>query len=207
MVRAAASMKWAVLLILLAGIVSTGSGLVMNANPDQLPPGCDEIKGGENITIEAGHDHAEEFPGTVFAYDNRTYRFDTCTKVTVTFVNHDSVRHQWMVHGLPKSIHDMGMFTLEVTGPGNDTGTFITPNYEETLLVHCGVPQHEQKGMKAQLKVGTGDGNIPNIPGVTGAFDAYTYARESPVRPGLILALAGVIIGAGAAVLIWLFRD
>jgi hypothetical protein len=206
MVRSTTALKGAVLLVLVTGMVSTGAGLVMNANPDQLPPGCDEIRGWENITVEAGHDHAEH-PGTVFTYDDRNYQFDPCTRVTVTFVNDDSVRHQWMVHGLPKSIHDMGMFTLEVTGPGNETGTFITPSYEETLLVHCGVPQHEQKGMKAQLKVGTGDGNIPNIPGVTGAFDAYEYPRESPVRPGMILGLAGLVIGAGAAVMIWLFGD
>jgi hypothetical protein len=33
--------------------------------------------------------------------------------------------------------------------------------------VHCDIAQHMEKGMKAQLKVGAGSGDLPSIPGVT----------------------------------------
>lgn len=38
--------------------------------------------------------------------------------------------------------------------------------------MHCGVRQHQQKGMKAQLLVGGGEGDIPNIPGISGVPEA-----------------------------------
>jgi hypothetical protein len=174
--------------------MAQGGGMVMNENTDELPPGCDRINGWENITIRAGLHQAEQFPGTVFTYDDRSYRFDPCTKVSVTFVNNDSVRHQWMVHGLPMDVYDMGMFSIGVTGPGQDTGTFILPNETETLLVHCGLPQHEQKGMKAQLKIGGGDGNIGNIPRITGSYDRYRYPRESPWTVGILLGFIGTLV-------------
>lgn len=101
-----------------------------------------------------------------------------------------------MVHGLPKSIYKMGMYTIEVTGRGQDTGTFILPNQTETLKVHCGVPQHEQKGRKVQIKINGGDGSLPNIPGITGAYDDYNYPLDSPLVPGASLGLTGVLLGA-----------
>lgn len=174
-----------VFLILLTGMVvghvgetQTGStstdiedrsrGTVMNANTDTLPDGCDSTATWQNITVHAGKEFAKNLSGTIFTYDDRVFTFPPCTKLTVTLVNHDEVRHQWMVHGLPKDIHNMGMFTLETTGPDRVTGTFILPATPGTHLVHCGVPQHEQKGMKAQLKVGGGSGDLPGIPGITG---------------------------------------
>ncbi len=190
-------MRRYLLVLITVILVPTGTGMVMNENTDTLPSGCEEINGWENITIQAGRDYAEQFNGKVFTYDNRSLSFQQCQKVTVTFVNNDSVRHQWMVHGLPRNIYDGGMFTIEVTGPGQDTGTFILPAASETLKVHCGVPQHEQKGMKAQLKVDGGDGNIANVPGITDGFDEYTYPRESPLLPGTILGFVALVLGAG----------
>lgn len=186
------------LLTLMAVILvvsSTGAGAVMGENTDDLPPGCDEVAGWENITVSGGTAHAEPFPGTVFTYTQRDFQYEPCTRLTVTFINNDSVRHQWMVHGLPATIHDMGMFTLDVDGNSQETGTFILPGFEDTLLVHCGLPQHMQKGMKAQIKVGGGDGNIPNIPGLTGSWEAYDYPRESPLPAGLPLAFTGMVLG------------
>lgn len=193
--------KWVLLTALLILFISQTAGLVMNENTDTLPPGCEEVNGWQNITVRAGTQHAKEFNGKLFTYDDREYNFEPCQKVTVTFVNNDSVRHQWMVHGLPKSIYNMGMFSIEVTGPGQDTGTFILPSYRETLLVHCGVPQHEQKGMKAQIKINGGHGDLGNIPGITGAYKEYDYPQqETPLKPviGFFLGLLlGGIIPAG----------
>lgn len=171
-----------VLVTVLALLASSGSAMVMNQNTDRLPEGCQQIAGWENITVHAGRAFAEQFNGKVFTYDDRSFSFDPCTKVSVTFINNDSVRHQFMVHGLPMELYPMGMFTIEVSGPGRDTGTLILPAEHETLLVHCGVAQHMQKGMKAQLKIADGDGNIANIPGITGAFEEHRY-DTGPVDP------------------------
>lgn len=187
--------------------MASGDGTVMNENTDELPPGCDAISGWENITVHAGKHHAKQFPGKIFTYDQHSWAFDPCTKVSVTFVNNDSVRHQFMVHGLPMDIYDMGMFTIEVTGPGQETGTFILPNAQETYLAHCGVPQHEEKGMKAQIKVDGGDGDLADIPGVTGSYDAYTYPRESALQYGAILLLAGLLAGGAGVAGYRLYRD
>ena len=142
------------------------AGMVMNENTDQLPRGCPRLSGEREIAVRAGKEFAQ--PGTMFAYDRNEWNFAPCTKLTVTLINTDNVRHQWMLHGLPRYIYPMGMFTLEVAGQGQRTSTFILPPGDKTYLVHCDVPQHMEKGMKAQLKVGAGDGDLPSIPGVTG---------------------------------------
>jgi hypothetical protein len=59
------------------------------------------------------------------------------------------------------------MFHLEVSGPAKISGTLILPPGDKTYLVHCDIAQHMEKGMKAQLKVGKGDGDLPSIPNVT----------------------------------------
>lgn len=196
----------AVVVLVLAMLTVSGTATVMNANPDQLPPGCEQVSGEANITVHAGRDQAEMYPGTVFTYSNRSMQFEPCTRLTVTFVNHDQSRHQWMVHGLPEELHPNGMFLLEATGsadgPGRATGTIILPGTDETLLVHCGLPQHMQKGMKAQLVVGQGDGTISNIPGVSDAYDEYQYARESPVVPTVLLGTIGIVLGATVFLLV-----
>ena len=128
------------------------AGMVMNENADQLPRGCPRLSGEHEITVRAGKEFAQ--PGTMFAYDRNEWSFAPCTKLTVTLINTDTVRHQWMLHGLPRYIYPMGMFTLEVAGKGQRTSTFILPPGDKTYLVHCDVSQHMEKGMKAQLKVG-----------------------------------------------------
>ena len=148
-------------------LMDMAGGMVMGQNTDKLPGGCDKISETKEITVHAGHKHAEKFPGRMFAFDTQEYNFKPCTKLTVHFVNDDSIRHQWMMHGLPKYLYNKGMFHLEVTGPAKISGTLILPPGDKTYLVHCDIAQHMEKGMKAQLKVGKGDGDLPSIPGVT----------------------------------------
>ena len=83
------------------------------------------------------------------------------------FENKDDIRHQWMIHGLPKYLYPKGMFHIEVNGVEKKTGTFIVPSSNYTYLVHCDISQHMEKGMKAQLKVGNGRGDLPSIPGIS----------------------------------------
>jgi len=148
-------------------LMDMGGGMVMGQNTDTLPGGCDKISETKEITVHAGHKYAEKFPGRMFAFDTQEYQFKPCTKLTVHFINEDNIRHQWMMHGLPKYLYPKGMFHLEVSGPAKISGTLILPPGDRTYLVHCDIAQHMEKGMKGQLKVGAGSGDLPSIPGIT----------------------------------------
>ncbi len=161
-------------------LMDMAGGMVMGQNADTLPGGCDRISETKEITVHAGHKYAEKFPGRMFAFDTQEFNFKPCTKLTVHFVNEDNVRHQWMMHGLPKYLYPKGMFHLEATGPSKISGTLILPPGDKTYLVHCDIAQHMEKGMKAQLKVGKGDGDLPSIPGVTAYVVADDYKATLP---------------------------
>lgn len=181
------------------------SGMIMNENRDELPRGCPRIAGEQYIIVRAGKEFAHDFKGTMFSYDQNEWSVEPCTKLTVTLVNSDDIRHQWMLHGLPRYIYDQGMFTLEIAGKGEKTATFIVPPGRKTYLVHCDVPHHMEKGMKGQLKVDGGDGDLPSIPGVTGPRLEDPYVVEwGAGRIGLTLfaGLAGVALaGRGMGLL------
>jgi hypothetical protein len=156
-------------------LMEMSGGMVMGQNTETLPGGCDSISETKEITVHAGHKFAEKFPGRMYAFDTQELNFKPCTKLTVHFVNEDHIRHQWMMHGLPKYLYPKGMFHLEVTGPAKISGTLILPPGDKTYLVHCDIAQHMEKGMKAQLKVGSGDGDLPSIPGVTALANPDDY--------------------------------
>jgi len=161
-------------------LMDMAGGMVMGQNTDKLPGGCDSISETKEITVHAGHQYAEKFPGRMFAFDTQEFNFKPCTKLTVHFVNEDNIRHQWMMHGLPKYLYPKGMFHLEISGPAKISGTLILPPGDKTYLVHCDIAQHMEKGMKAQLKVGKGDGDLPSIPGLTANAIADDYKVELP---------------------------
>jgi hypothetical protein len=161
-------------------LMDMAGGMVMGQNADTLPGGCDSISETKEITVHAGHKYAEKFPGRMFAFDTQEFNFKPCTKLTVHFINEDNVRHQWMMHGLPKYLYPKGMFHLEASGPSKISGTLILPPGDKTYLVHCDIAQHMEKGMKAQLKVGKGDGDLPSIPGVTAYVVADDYKATLP---------------------------
>jgi plastocyanin len=161
-------------------LMDMGGGIVMGQNTDRIPDGCSGIAATKEITVHAGHKYAKKFPGRVYAFDVQEYQFEPCTKLTINFINEDNVRHQWMIHVLPKYMYPRGMFHLEVTGPGKISGTLILPPGEKTYLVHCDLAQHMEKGMKGQLKTGKGSGDLPSIPGVTPFVVQDSYADTSP---------------------------
>jgi hypothetical protein len=178
-------------------LMDMAGGMVMGQNSSTLPGGCEKISETKEITVHAGHKYAEKFPGRMYAFDTQEFNFKPCTKLTVHFINEDNIRHQWMMHGLPKYLYPKGMFHLEASGPAKISGTLILPPGDKTYLVHCDIAQHMEKGMKAQLKVGKGDGDLPSIPGVTayvipddyqGSFSTVmaqvsTAAEAAPVVP------------------------
>ncbi|MFA5984735.1 MAG: copper oxidase [Methylococcaceae bacterium] len=175
-------------------LMDMDGGMVMGQNTETLPGGCDRISETKEITVHAGHKYSEKFPGTMFAFDTQEFNFKPCTKLTVHFVNEDNVRHQWMMHGLPKYLYPQGMFHLEVSGPAKITGTLILPPGDKTYLVHCDIAQHMEKGMKAQLKVGKGDGDLPSIPGLT----AYVVPDDYSGLEAMVSANDAAIIAAAA---------
>ncbi len=153
--------------------------MIMGQNLDKLPSSCKSISEEIEITVRAGRKYAAKFPGAAFAFDQQQWRVKPCAKVTWHFVNEDNIRHQFMMHGLPKYLYKYGMFHLEVTGPKTVSGTIIVPGSDDTFLVHCDISHHMEKGMKAQLVVGKGGENIPSIPGVTPYNINDTYEAEN----------------------------
>ena len=149
------------------GMVLDKEGMVMNENHDNVPNDCKEISGDIDLTIRAGQEHARKFNGKMFAFDQQQWDIPACSRINLTFINDDEVRHQLMVHNLPGYIYPKGMFTIELNGKGERKASFIVSSRPKTYLIHCEVPQHMEKGMKAQLKVAGGDVDLPSIPGIT----------------------------------------
>jgi len=147
------------------------TGMVMNENRDQLPEDCKEISRDYEFNVSAGTTYAEAYGDTTFGFNQHEWKVEPCSRITVIFKNEDEVRHQWMIHRLPKYLYDQGMFHMEAAGGHTQKGTFIVPSDDRTYLVHCDIAQHMEKGMKAQLVVGKGSGDLWSIPGVTANFE------------------------------------
>jgi hypothetical protein len=113
--------------------------------------------------------------------DQYEVRVEPCSRVTVTFVNEDEVRHQWMVHGLPKYLYPAGMFHIEASGGQSRTGTFIVPGDDQTFLIHCDMAQHMEKGMRGQLVVGAGSGDLWAVEGVSDQFFRAGYLPPNAI--------------------------
>jgi plastocyanin len=177
--------------LLLFGMLMNDSGMVMNANDDTLPRGCEAISRDYEFFVEGGRAHAADAPGVIFGFSEHELRVDPCSRITVSFTNRDEVRHQWMVHGLPKYLYRGGMFHIEANGGATMTGTFIVPGDDRTYLLHCDMAQHMEKGMKGQLVVGRGSGDLWNVQRVSDPFIRDNYLPASTLR-GLALA---VLIG------------
>ena len=172
------------------------SGLVMNSNHHRLPQDCEKLGRDYHIKVYAGTKFAVNYPGTVFAMSQHEYQVEPCSRITITFVNEDEVRHQWMVHGLPRYLYPGGMFHLEAAGGHSQTGTFIVPGDDKTYLVHCDIAQHMEKGMKAQLKVGKGSGDLWAVPGVSTGFIQDIYLPEETWLYLMLISVAGFVITA-----------
>ena len=181
------------------------SGMVMNHNTDKLPTECSSISTEHAFTVYANVKYARPFPGNTFGMSQHHYQVEPCSRITVTFVNQDQVRHQWMVHGLPNYIYPGGMFHLEAAGGFSQTGTFIVPGSDATYLVHCDMAQHMEKGMKGQLQVGSGDGHLWAIPGVSTRFNRDRYSTGDFIdRFNWLIWL--VLLSSLASYGTWLYR-
>lgn len=177
--------------------VADSGGVVMNANTDRLPRGCSAVSEDVAVTVHAGSEYASGAPGTIFGMSRHEVSVPPCSRLTVTLVNQDAIRHQWMVHGLPRYLYPAGMFHLEAMGGRSQTGTFIVPAEDRTYLIHCDIAQHMEKGMRGQLVVGRGSGDLWGVPGVSDAF-----YRDGYLPAGTLALIAAALI-AGFAATLW----
>ena len=173
----------------------------MNENTDQLPRDCPEVSRDYQFTIHAGRDYASAEPGIIFGMSQHELRVEPCSRVKVTFVNDDSVRHQWMLHGLPKYLYPAGMFHIEVPGGQQESGTLIVPAGDQTYLVHCDLAQHMEKGMRGQLVVGKGSGNLWGVPEISDNYYRSAYL------PASIAFLAGISLILGFSLAAAIMRE
>jgi len=172
------------------------AGMVMNENRDTLPRDCAKISEDVQFTIHAGRKYASGLPGQIYGMSQYQVQVPRCSRVEITFVNEDKVRHQWMVHGLPKYLYPAGMFHIEVSGGRQKTGTFIVPGGDQTYLIHCDLAQHMEKGMRGQLVVGNGSGELWGIQSISDDFIRSAYLPENVAIWAVIAALMGFILTA-----------
>lgn len=165
-------------------------GVVMNENRDTLPAGCDEISTDHAFTVRAGRQYADDRHGMTFGLSENEVRVEPCSRVEINFINEDAVRHQWMVHGLPKYLYPTGMFHIEAMGGQSQKGVFIVPPEDRNYLIHCDMAQHMEKGMRGQLVVGKGSGDLWAISGVSDAFYRASYLGNNSLLITLVLAVA-----------------
>jgi FtsP/CotA-like multicopper oxidase with cupredoxin domain len=179
------------------GMIMNETGMIMNANSDKLPKDCAKISGDVNLTVHAGRKHALKFTGKMFAFDQQQWHVAPCSRLNITFINDDQIRHQFMIHGLPGYLYPQGMFHLELFGAGELKASLIMPAQKKTYLVHCELAQHMEKGMKAQLKVDGGDGDLPSIPGISKPLRADVYPvdwKPSSLALLLFCLVTGVLL-------------
>ena len=170
-----------------SGMKFDRTGMVMNHNTSELPRDCTGIGAEHSFEVRVGTQYAN-YPGTVYGMSLHELTVEPCSRVTVTLINDDQVRHQWMLHGLPTYLYPQGMFHLEAAGGQSQTGTFIVPSGNQTYLVHCDMTQHMEKGMKGQLVVGSGSGDLWSVPGISANF---LHKRSiTPLGVALVLSMA-----------------
>ncbi len=182
--------------ISLANMVMDEKGMVMNANSDNLPKDCPQISETVNLIVHAGQKYATKFNGKMFAFDQQQWNVKPCAKINITFINDDQIRHQFMIHGLPGYLYPDGMVHLELYGEGELKASLIVPSQKKTYLVHCELAQHAEKGMKAQLKVGGGDGDLPNISAISSPIkmDAYSIDWTMLKWGGMVILVVVTLI-------------
>jgi len=99
------------------------------------------------------------------------------------------------VHGLPKYLYPGGMFHIEAKGGASMTGTFIVPPDDRTYLLHCDMAQHMEKGMKGQLVVGAGSGDLWSVKGVSDAFERDNYLPAEFPWWFALVGMLGLVLG------------
>lgn len=158
---------------------------VIGQNDNRLPDGCTKLSEDVQLTVHAGRAFAK-FPGVVYGYSDAEWHVKPCARLTVTLINDDQVRHQWVVSGLPKELYPKGVFALEASGGEEVTGTFILPPQDRSYPVSSEVHQQPQ-AITSRLIVGEGDAFLP----------AFPDSNSQPLFSGmLVLGFVAGVLGA-----------
>lgn len=171
-----------------SGLLMDSRGrMVMGQNDNRLPEGCTKLSEEVQLTVHAG--------GKFAKFRDSEWHVKPCARLTVTLINDDQVRHQWVVSGLPKDLYPRGVFALEASGGGEVTGTFILPPQERSYPVSFGIHQQAQ-AVTSQLIVGEGGAFPPDFPA----------PNSQPLFSGmLVLGFVAGVLGA-PYLLEWLGR-
>lgn len=162
-IPAVAFLPFALLIILILSPISWGHGEGGEIELQCESPIGETLK----LTINGGREFAE--PGEVYGFDIETINAKRCQKVEVTFINTDKVRHAFMVDGLSPA------FMIELPAQGQKTASFVAPDLDVTLLLHCHVPGHDRAGMSGMAVIGNGDNDFSSSN--TTAFDDDTLTN------------------------------
>jgi manganese oxidase len=114
-----------------------------------FPQGTTPVGEVKHVTIRGGVKYATR--GEVYGFDIEEIHVEKNQPVEITFINEDPVRHAFMIPDLEP------IFLIEVVGPDQQmTMSFIAPDIDATLELHCHVERHRETGMIGQVIVGTG---------------------------------------------------
>ncbi len=202
----------AVLIALLVAFVPLASGFggvsfegdetdTFNENTDETPPGCDRIAGEQDVEV-AAVSGGTGYP--LFEYQPTVIETEPCTRLTVTFSSQTRIRHQFVVRGLPQETYPSGYFGIEADGGSEEAATFVTPSEDTTLPFESTVGSQAKSGLRGQVVVGEGDGDVEGVPGVT----KHGWEEDGdtvPLREGAS-ALVGVAVGVLTAAVLSRFR-
>ncbi len=148
------------ILLFFAGIMVVWlSGSLVLAGDEPIPLSaivspCAEAKNGvKRVVIHGGTRYAAK--GEVFGFDREYLFADKCQELEITLVIEEPVRHLFMTNNLDP------MFMLEVVGPGQKIGSFVTPDELSIIHFHCHVSTHKTMGMSGTIIVGFGTESNP----------------------------------------------
>jgi len=140
---------------------------------------ADHPRSKRRIVVKAGRKYARE--GEVFAFEPRELRTARCEEVEVVLENTDEVRHDLMIPGLNP------LFALNVVGPNSVSGSFVTPDQDITLFLHCHIPAHDKVGMMGKLIVGNGSVVKTTLRKDPKSFDGVGIVISTSPRAGRLL--------------------
>ena len=86
------------------------------------------------------------------------------------------------------------MFHIEAMGEQTQKGVFIVPPEDKTYLIHCDMAQHMEKGMRGQLVVGKGSGDLWSVPGISADYFRFPYLSGRTIYIAVAFALLGFAI-------------
>lgn len=148
---------------------------------------CEQPRGETlRITVQGGREFAS--PGEIFGLDVEQLTLKRCQPVEVTFINTDDVRHAFMIDGLSP------MFMIELAAKGQSTASFVAPDEDATLLLHCHVPGHDRAGMNGVVVVGAGDQTTGITPQTTAPWADSAW---------IVLGLLGGFVAGGVGAWTW----